>query len=296
VSSKKSTRRAKAGKAAPQSSGVVVFITVILPILVLTTLLVWMLLPDRGVPAIPGPSGQATFPLPGGLPPSTATSDPTATPPLSDLNALTGTPKEKAALLVEESGRLFAEGRMDEALARYDKALEFDPEDEEIYFGRGSIFARAGKNAEAMTNYLRAIEIFPGYAEAKNNLGNLYVALGRFDDAIPMLESVVELRPDGASGFNNLGTALARKQLYSDAARRFEEAIRLQPDYAEAHVNLGMAHLSLGSVEKATNSLNRALALKPDLQAARQGLARAMKSAGSVLNSAPVRTSPPGGK
>ena len=279
VSSKKSVSKAKEGKAQPPASGWVVFVTIGLPIIVLTGLLFWMMMPPKVV--VP----QSTPGLDQGRTESTA-----AAPSVAPVPA---TPKERATALVNEGARLFEEGRMEEAMARYEKALEYSPDDEDIFFSRGAVYARAGRISEAITNYLRAIEIFPGYAEAKNNLGNLYVSLNRFDDAIPLLESVIELRPDTASGYNNLGTALARQRKYAEAAKRFDEAVRLQPDYTEALVNLGVAHLSLGNLQKATNSLNAALKLRPDMPNAIQALAKAMNASRTATNAnvSPLRPS-----
>lgn len=304
VSSKKSAPKAKHGNAAARSSGVVVFITVGLPMIVLTGLIIWMMLPAR--PIAPAPSSPANgtrvqespasaAPGESRMPASTAMQDlppkgePSTPPPPA-------TPKEKATALVNEGARLFEEGRTEEAMARYEKALEYSPEDEDIFFSRGAVYARAGRISEAITNYLRAIEIFPGYAEAKNNLGNLYVSLKRFDDAIPLLESVIELRPDTASGYNNLGTALARQRKYDEAAKRFDEAVRLQPDYAEALVNLGVAQMSLGNLQKATNSLNAALKLRPDMPNALQALAKAMNASRTATTTNPVPPGPSGAK
>ena len=303
VSSKKSVSKAKEGKAQPPASGWVVFVTIGLPIIVLTGLLFWMMMPPKVV--VP----QSTPGLDQGRTESTAAA-PSVAPVVPNTSAggvsagrepmpepgpapVPATPKERATALVNEGARLFEEGRMEEAMARYEKALEYSPDDEDIFFSRGAVYARAGRISEAITNYLRAIEIFPGYAEAKNNLGNLYVSLNRFDDAIPLLESVIELRPDTASGYNNLGTALARQRKYAEAAKRFDEAVRLQPDYTEALVNLGVAHLSLGNLQKATNSLNAALKLRPDMPNAIQALAKAMNASRTATNAnvSPLRPS-----
>lgn len=298
VSSKKSVKKANRAKTPPASSGTVVFITVVLPILVLTGLLIWMVMP-ASTPSVPRPAANQPQPtattsaapvapaavqLPSPSPvASVAAQEP---PPVPD------TPKERATFLINEGARLFEEGRLEEALARYDKAVEHAPEDEEIFFSRAAIHARMGRISEAITNYLRAIEIFPGYAEAKNNLGNLYVSLNRFDDAIPLLESVIELRPDTASGYNNLGTALARQRKFMEAAKRFDEAVRLQPDYAEAYVNLGVAHLSMGNLQKATNFLNKAIQLKPDLTLAKQALAKALNPSTLATNQPAIPLKP----
>lgn len=292
VSSKKPAQKANRAKT-PPSSGLVVFITVILPIIALTGLLIWMMVPSTATPPVVNAAANQTQPKPAVPPAPPAERPPQSPSPMPAAGPtreeptpppVPATPKEKATALVNEGARLFEEGRLEEALARYAKAREYSPDDEEVYFSQGAIFSKMGRISEAITNYLHAIEIFPGYSEAKNNLGNLYVSLGRFDEAIPLLESVIELRPDTASGYNNLGTALARQKRFAEAAKRFEEAIRLQPDYPEAHLNLGVAQLTLGNLERATNSLKTALKLRPDLTAAQQALNRALSPSSLSTN------------
>ena len=67
-----------------------------------------------------------------------------------------------------------------------------------------------GKLDEAVACYRRALELKPDYAEAHNNLGNALKDQGKLDEAVACYRRALELKPDFAEAHNNLGNALRR--------------------------------------------------------------------------------------
>ena len=65
-----------------------------------------------------------------------------------------------------------------------------------------------GKLDEAVACYRRALELKPDFAEAHNNLGNACKDQGKLDEAVACCRRALELRPDYAAAHNNLGNAL----------------------------------------------------------------------------------------
>jgi Flp pilus assembly protein TadD len=57
---------------------------------------------------------------------------------------------------------------------------------------------QAGRIDEAVARYKRALMLKPYYAEAHNNLGVALVALGRMDGAVAHYERALILKPDYA--------------------------------------------------------------------------------------------------
>ena len=64
-----------------------------------------------------------------------------------------------------------------------------------------------GKLDEAVACYRRALELKPDYAAAHNNLGNALQAQGKLDEAVACYRRAVELKPDYAEAHCNLGNA-----------------------------------------------------------------------------------------
>ncbi len=82
------------------------------------------------------------------------------------------------------------QGRLDEAVNLFSKAIEIDPVDHYAYNNRGVVFKRKGEYENAIRDYTRALEIKPDYLAAKVNRGIARYRKGDFDLALDDLESV----------------------------------------------------------------------------------------------------------
>ena len=106
----------------------------------------------------------------------------------------------------------------------------------------GLVLAERGKVDEAIAHFQKAVELKPGYADAHQNLGVALAGRGQFDAAIPHYRKALELKPDYPDiTHNNLGIALARRGQFDAAIAHFQKALELKPDYADARNNLDLA-------------------------------------------------------
>jgi tetratricopeptide (TPR) repeat protein len=106
----------------------------------------------------------------------------------------------------------------------------------------GLALAERGRVDEAIAHFQQAVEIKPDYANAHQNLGVALVGQGQFDAAIVHFRKALELKPDFPDiTHNNLGIALARRGQFDEAIAHFRKALELRPDYAEARKNLDLA-------------------------------------------------------
>jgi len=78
---------------------------------------------------------------------------------------------------------LYGLGRLDEALVRFEQAVEFDPEYVEAWNNLGGVYADVGLWEEAIRAARRALELAPDYADPHYNLAEAYAASGRYGDA-----------------------------------------------------------------------------------------------------------------
>ncbi len=97
--------------------------------------------------------------------------------------------------------------------------------------------ARAGRMDDAVAHYERALFLRPDHADAHNNLGTALQAQGRADDAAAHFGRALALDPDHAAAHNNLGTVFRDEGRFADAMAHYERAIAIRPDYTEAHFN-----------------------------------------------------------
>ena len=104
---------------------------------------------------------------------------------------------------------LLQKGKVDEAIAHFQKALEIKPDYAEAHNNLGNALLQKGNVDEAITHYQKALEIKPDYAEAHNNLGNALLKKGRVDEAIAHYQMALQIKPVYPQALNNLAWALA---------------------------------------------------------------------------------------
>ena len=159
--------------------------------------------------------------------------------------------------------RLKDQGKLDEAVACYRRALELKPDFAEAHNNLGVALKDQGKLDEAVACYRRALELKPDFAEAHNNLGNALKDQGKLDEAVACYRRALELKPDYAEAHNNLGMALKDQGKLDEAIACYRRALELKPDFAEAHGNLGSALEEMGDLQGAEDSFRAALRHNP---------------------------------
>jgi tetratricopeptide (TPR) repeat protein len=136
-------------------------------------------------------------------------------------------------------GHAFDEqGKLDEAIAEYQKAVWFKPIEEQTHIRLGIALAKQQKLAEAITQYEAAIKVNPESATAHNDLAKLLHSQGQLDDAILHYSAALKFDPSLAQAHNNLGVLLLQKGKASEGIAQLREALRLKPGDAETQLNL----------------------------------------------------------
>ncbi len=172
------------------------------------------------------------------------------------------------------------QGKPDEAIACYRRALELKPDYTEAAYNLGNAWRNQDEPAEAIACYRRALELKPDYAEAHANLGLALKDLGNLEEAAASCRRAIELKPGCAESHNNLGIALKDLGNLEEAVASCRRAIELKPDFAQAHNNLAIAFRDMGDSDEAVTCFRRALELKPEFTAAYGNLGNVLRLRG----------------
>jgi tetratricopeptide (TPR) repeat protein len=170
---------------------------------------------------------------------------------------------------------LLDNGRIDEAVARYEQSLVKRPNPEKAQYNLALAFVAAGEIDKAIEHYRRALEIKPDYADAHYNLGGAFARNGRVDEAIEEYQKTLELRPTSADAHNNLGSAFLEKGRVVEAIEQYQVALQLRSDDSGIEYNLGHAFAQEGELDQAIAHYQKALAIQPDYTDAQYELAGA---------------------
>jgi tetratricopeptide (TPR) repeat protein len=165
------------------------------------------------------------------------------------------------------------QGKLDEAIVHYKKALQLNPKYPETHNNLGAAFAKQGKTDEAIEQYHNALQIKSDFVEVISNLGLELKKQGKTNEAIEQYQKALQVDPNFVKAYNNLGDTLADNNLGSvlvkigktdEAIEHYQKALHIEPDFAEAHNNLGVVLNEQGKTDQAIEHYQKALQIKPD--------------------------------
>ena len=181
---------------------------------------------------------------------------------------------------------LYEEGRLGEAVDRYDEALEMDPGCLFACVSKAIIFMETDRDDEA----LELLEKFsirdddPLASWAFFHKATAYYHAGRPGEALSCLDRVEASDPDYASSRFNKAVILEEyHQMHGGDSRIgeclscYDEAVAARPDFADAMYNKGLILQKMCRPEEALEIFEGAIRVSPDF-------AEAHDSKGSVLN------------
>jgi len=150
------------------------------------------------------------------------------------------------------------------ATSLWQDCVEKSPNKARPHNSLGIALSNEGKLDEAIVHYRKALEIRPDYALALNNLGTALAEQGKLDEAIARYERALAIRSDDAMTLYNLGRAMFAKENLDGAAYYFEEALKVDPDCPKTHNNLAIILSDRGEHDEAVRHYYEALKLSPE--------------------------------
>lgn len=134
-------------------------------------------------------------------------------------------------------------GRLDEAVASYEKALSLDPDFSAAYVNLGNVLNVRGKPAEAVACYRKAIVIDPNIPEAHFNLANVLSVQNRLSEAAASYERTIALQPHLADAHYGLGHVFRHQGRLRESLESYERALALDPEHIEARWALAISQV-----------------------------------------------------
>lgn len=153
----------------------------------------------------------------------------------AELNELYTSPANLIGLGIE-----FArQGKLEQATAEHEKALEIDPRLIRAHLNLISLYGRLRQFEKAEEHYRAALRLDPDSYESHYNYGVLLTEQDKYEEAEEAFRKVLEISPSHAEAHNNLGDLLQRQGKLAEAAEEFRRAIESRPNFLQAHFNLG---------------------------------------------------------
>ncbi|MBT8062064.1 MAG: tetratricopeptide repeat protein, partial [Gammaproteobacteria bacterium] len=105
---------------------------------------------------------------------------------------------------------LFEQGRSKEALAEVERLLDQSPNDAELRFLQGIIYADRGNSQKAIEVFASLTHDYPELPEPYNNLAVLFAEQGEFEKARDSLMAAIQTHPSYSTAHENLGDLYAK--------------------------------------------------------------------------------------
>jgi len=104
-----------------------------------------------------------------------------------------------------EGNALLSEGKTEEAIVSYSKAIALNSNNAVYYANRAAAHSRLGKHSEAILDCKRAIDVDPSYSKAYSRLGLSLFSLGKYQEAIDLgYKKCLELDPNNITAQESL--------------------------------------------------------------------------------------------
>jgi hypothetical protein len=147
----------------------------------------------------------------------------------------------KSHLAYKKGVRLYyREGKYEDALKCFDRAVEIDPNNAQVLNDRGLCLKEMGRFEDAEKSFERALELVPrdeeyvyDYGEVLETMGILRREKKIFEKAILAFSKVTDINPNNASAWNHLGVCIKEIGHDEEARQAFERAqgiIRMNKD------------------------------------------------------------------
>lgn len=132
----------------------------------------------------------------------------------------------------------YNKGMLDEASEEFKKALELAPNDAEVHYNLGDVYADQEIYDKARAAYKKVIEINPEFIDAYLNLGMIYLSMDLLEEEVSLYKQGLKFNPDDPDLHFHLGESYAFENKFKMAIVEYKKSISLNPMYPGAQYSL----------------------------------------------------------
>jgi len=147
----------------------------------------------------------------------------------------------------------------DKAIEYYNTALEIEPDNKTALNNLGYALEMKDQIEEAIEMYKKSLEIDPNYDMPLVNLSKIYIDRKEYQAAIKIYKAALDVDPINTANWIDLGRAYRFMEKYDKAISAYSEALRLAPSNKVIHNNLGYVYFCLKKYDKAIDAFTESL-------------------------------------
>ncbi|MGR3293519.1 MAG: tetratricopeptide repeat protein [Candidatus Scalindua sp.] len=178
--------------------------------------------------------------------------------------------------LITLGDNYFKEGKLDEAIAEYKKALDIKPRDDILNklgqvhqqkraAGKPEGTSKSKKASDKIANLTRADKAAQEASiEKLLRSGASFYDAGKIDKAIDAFKEILEINPESPEAHYNLGNAYADKEMFSEAILMYKKAVENDSEFVDAYLNLSTLYLDMDLIDEAISLCRQAINTNPN--------------------------------
>src|ERR1700744_4511976 len=152
---------------------------------------------------------------------------------------------------------LFELQRAELALRAYRQVLDLDPNDWDAACRSGYLHSQSGQLEQALAYFDICDRVRPNHAATLYMRSVFLIGLGRFEQAVAEGKRAHALDPANADTCNNIGAALRGLHRHDEALRWFDRALERRPGFDSALYNKAHSLVKLQRVQEALAACDR---------------------------------------
>lgn len=165
---------------------------------------------------------------------------------------------------IERGLDIVKEGKMQQAVLVFDKAINYNEKAHRAYFARGISYAGIGEKEKALKDMSTAIQIDENNDKYYFYRGMLlYSQIGNVEEAMKDYDKAVELNPKNSEVLFHRGNIYAKLNKYELAAADYKNAIEVDPQNPWPYYNLAVIYIRGGERKEAVAMLRKFIELHP---------------------------------
>ncbi|MFT5185223.1 MAG: tetratricopeptide (TPR) repeat protein [Flavobacteriales bacterium] len=150
------------------------------------------------------------------------------------------------------------------AMDKINSAIVEDPNNLDLFLKRADLFELEGKVEKALADYERALRLDSGNAEIFQNRGNLHYLNSKLPLALDDFERCIELDAENEECLLKKAEIDLLKRNYNEALTNINNALRVNQNNAHAYFMKGMLFKETGDTAASASSYATAIELNPE--------------------------------
>lgn len=169
----------------------------------------------------------------------------------------------KINTLITAANKLLSEKEYQEALEKYDAALEIDRKDINTLISKGNCYIALERYKEALLTYNQVLKLDPDNFKAHHSKAKCFFVLREFEKSLEAVDKAIELKPELKDAQSNKASVLDHLGRSEEAIEIYSKLLQSDPDNPKYLEGQAISLLKLNRHPEALEMYSKALSLAP---------------------------------